>query len=126
MLREAPARMTATRPRATAPLLHHTAALGVPGERRSAAVELGNRGTSKGVLPGAACSVPGKGGDPGKGGVSIVSGGVYFPGFFSVSSFLRFHLYGRRFFRGWNISIPLGIFLRISGYHFSVRTYSST
>ena len=52
------------RGRATAPLLRHTAALGVTGQRRGAASELGERGAWKGAPPGMACSVPGKGGDP--------------------------------------------------------------
>ena len=61
-----PKRHRTPRGRATAPRLSHTA-LGAPGERRGAAIELGERGVWEGALPGTACSVPGKGRDPGEG-----------------------------------------------------------
>ena len=46
----------------TVPRPPHTAALGVPGERTGAAVQLGERGAWKGALPAMVCSVLGKAG----------------------------------------------------------------
>ena len=51
---------------------------------------------------------PGKAGIPGKGGVSIISGGI--PSKKKKSSFVGFHLYGRRFFEGRTLSSPRGLF----------------
>ena len=62
---------------ATAPRPLHTVALGGPGETRGAAVELGEREAWEGGNPGTACSVPGKGG------VSIIFGGISLSGFFA-------------------------------------------
>ena len=56
-----PNRHRASRGRATAPRLPHTAALGVTGERMGAAAELGERGASKGALLGTASWIPGNG-----------------------------------------------------------------
>ena len=48
--------------RATVPRPLHTAALGAPGERRGAAVQLGERVAKKGALPGSGCLIPRMGG----------------------------------------------------------------
>ena len=52
----------------------------------------------EGILPGTACSVPGKGGDPREGRGFYNFRRHFSPEFFFVSLFLEFHLHGRRFF----------------------------
>ena len=66
-------------------------------------------GSSKGALPGTACSVPGKGAEPRGRMVFQHFAGVPSREFFRVPC-LRFIFTGSVFFRGWYIIIPPGYF----------------
>ena len=54
-----PERHTTSRGRTAVPRLLHTAALGMSVEGRGAAVQLSERGPSKGALPGTSCLIVG-------------------------------------------------------------------
>ena len=82
MDRGAPALPAANGPLAAVPRPRHTAALGVVGERTGPNVKLGERGASKGALPGTTCSFLGKGAYPQGGGIPNIIGGVSLPGVF--------------------------------------------
>ena len=85
-------------------------ALGTTGERKAAAVELGERGLWEGALPGTACSVPGKGGDPRREGFPRFAEACPSQDFFE-SPFLGFPVARKAlFFRGWNNIIPRGFY----------------
>ena len=71
-----PERHRTSRDRKTVPRPPHIAAQGVVGERTGPNAKLGERGASKGALPGMACSVPGKEKDPRGGRVSNIFRGV--------------------------------------------------
>ena len=90
------------RGRSTVPHPPHTAAQGVIGERKGPNAKLGERGASKGALPGTACSVPGKGADfrPGREGFPTLSEAFPSRYFCSCPLFEVFQLYGRRFLPG--------------------------
>ena len=107
-----PDRHWTPRARATTPRPSHTAALGAPGKRRGAAVELGERGAWEGALPGTACSVPGNGGDP----RDRRGFHRFWKAFHSRDFFCRVLVFGfpfvwkAFFFRVWNTIIPLVFF----------------
>ena len=120
---EASALPTTTRPLSAARRCHilpHAAALGVPGERKSAAAEHSERGASKGVLPGAGCLNPGIGGSPGRDGLPIFSEANPPRALFRVSCF-GLPFVRRRFFSGIEYYPPRWVFL----YPFFLRIAAS-
>lgn len=88
--------------RATKPRLPHTATLGGRGDRRDAAVGLGERGRGKVPSWGRLARSPGKEGDPQEERGFHQFWMHFPPRIFWAPSFLSLHLDERRFFRGWN------------------------
>ena len=111
-----PERHRTPRGRTTAPHLPHTAAQSVIGERTGPNAKLVERGASKGVLPGTACLVTGKGADL-RGGKGLHHfWRRSFPGFLFVTPDRDFNFMGGIFFPGWAMISPPRIFFRVPGY----------
>ena len=87
-----------------------------PANERGATARLGERGASKGALPGTGCLVPETGEIPGKE-VAIYFGSVFLPGLFFVPCF-GFPFVWKESFRGMEHSSPPGVYFPYLWYCF--------